>query len=97
MIEVKLSNGEIWKFKEDISLLEFDSIGEEPTIETSKKEALAYNKRKICAFSHTPKLNMEMLDAMQTLDYVKVFSEVVQFHSNKIKDFLSPPQKHESK
>jgi hypothetical protein len=92
MIEVELSDGRKWKFKNDITHGQIRALGGQP----DAKDQLAlddYMRRKIIAFSHEPVLTIDLLDALGEIDYNKIIIDVLVAHNQKILDFRQAPPK----
>lgn len=96
MIEVKLNDGRIWKFNEDISMKKLKDLGDEPTEKDSQEYRTKYNAKKICAFSFDPVLNEEMLDDLKSFDYMTIFKEILLNYNTKMVNFLKPIPKKQN-
>lgn len=92
MIEVKLSDNRIWKFHEDICMSKLKAVGTEPKQGDAQEVIMAYNQKKICAFSFDPLLTEEMLNDLPSFDYMKLFKEVIIAYNTRMQNFLSPPK-----
>ena len=56
MIEIQLKDGRIWKFKDDLTMAEIDTLGDAPKPLDGSSVTEKYNRAKICLFSVDPKL-----------------------------------------
>jgi len=93
MIEIKLSNGKLYKFVEDISMKALHDLGSEPIATDPQDKIMEYNKKKLIAFSVEPKLTMEMVQEMGSFDFFTLFKGVLLVYNQKMQHFLQAPQK----
>ena len=92
MQEITLSNGKVWKFKDDVTIGEIDSLGDEPNATDSKKVLMMYNRKKMCLFSVEPKLTEKDIAELTERDFMLVFKRVILDYNQTMKDFLYPPK-----
>lgn len=86
MIEVKLSDERVWKFKDDLSVGEIKAVGDEPD-PNDRKSISNYNEKLLCAFSHDPIITQEQLLKLPSLDYQKLMILVLEAYQQKVMDF----------
>jgi hypothetical protein len=89
MKQLKLSNGQTYTFADDVSMKALHDLGVEPTQSDSKDMILEYNKRKIVAFSFEPKLTIESVNDLNSLDFMLIIKEVLLTYQDRLKLFFS--------
>ena len=74
---------QIYEFKNDLSIRELDALGDEP-LASDPKAVNVYNRKRLCAFSLHPKLSLDDLLDMPSLDYITLVNAILGEYGKKM-------------
>jgi len=80
-------NNQTFEFKDDLTLRELDALGDEPN-PTDLKAVNIYNRKRLIAFSVSPKLTNDDLLNMSSLTYAELSLRVLGGHGKKMTNLI---------
>lgn len=80
-------NNQTYEFKDDLTLRELDELGDEPN-QSDAKAVNLYNRKRLIAFSTSPKLTNDDLLNMPSLLYSELVLKVLGAHGKKMTNLI---------